>query len=74
MYNGSDRKWKEAVMSPLKVLSRHLTGAIEENHKKTSISWSASRDLTSGPTLIRIFDLTIMNFFLDTTENFHKRP
>jgi hypothetical protein len=32
--NELERMWKEAVMAKFKVLSQHLPGRTEENHKK----------------------------------------
>jgi hypothetical protein len=41
---------KEAVVAWFKVLSRHLPGRTEENHKNLSQdSWFPGRDLNPGP-------------------------
>jgi hypothetical protein len=34
MNNNLERIWKEAVLAQFKVLSRHLPGSTEENHKE----------------------------------------
>jgi hypothetical protein len=34
--NELERMWKEAIVAKFKVLSRHLPGGTEENHKKQS--------------------------------------
>jgi hypothetical protein len=44
-----ERKWKEAVVAQLTVLSRHLSGGTEENHEKPHNSRSPGRDSNPGP-------------------------